>query len=348
MNTDLTDIVTESLEDAAMPQEEAVETSEGSTTDEAVETSPEASSEATEASGDTGEVASPANRAAKTPDEFEKKFGVSSQSVTGRENRIPYSRVKAIVGKREKELQTQYENEYKPKLTEFETKIKGYEETLQRVGEFENVLMNEPEKMFEILQRIPAYAKYFQTHSQEQPAAQAAANPEDAFPEPKDKYGDGVNYNMDGVKALLDWNARQVESKVSKQYDDKFQQFQQKYSPIEEEWKAQQYMAQLAPKINEQITEARTWPLFTDNEAEIVKALEADRALSLDGAYRKVVFPKIQADRDSIRQSVIKDLQNAPAATAAPARSAKSVVQRGTGPRSLESVVSDAIRDIKR
>src|SRR5688572_13419890 len=48
-------------------------------------------------------------------DEFAKRFGLASKSVTGRENRIPYSRVKKIIEKNEKDLTAKLTKEWQPK-----------------------------------------------------------------------------------------------------------------------------------------------------------------------------------------------------------------------------------------
>lgn len=316
----------------------------------------------TEAAPDTtpahdSSVASPASKQAPAPtqDEFEKKIGIAANSSSGRENRIPYSRVKQIVTKRENEITKQVTDSFTPKITEFETKIKEYEAGFQRVMDFEKTMLNEPEKFLALLaSNIPAYKELFSQYqapgaAAAQPAQPAApAVPAQAeMPQPDQKLPDGsMVYSMDGLKSLLAWQQNQIEAKAQAEIAKATTDLSTRYKGMEEQWKAQQIINEAAPKVQAQINEARTWPLFNENEAEITKALQADRNLSLEGAYRKVVFPKITSDRNKIREEVLKEVAKAPKATSAPASVSRPNVAP-SGPRSLEDVIADSIKALK-
>src|SRR3990167_8018641 len=172
------------------------------------------------------EVVSPAEKlAAKTAkipvavDDFDKKFGIAAKSVTGAENKIPYSRVKKIVTKAQNdakaEARKEFEIEFQPaKFKEFSDKVTDYEGRLTKVAEFENILENEPKKFLDILSRIPAYKEFFGYISKlaEGQGAPTAAvgdstakpaivvDPADPMPQPNRTNPDGSKvYDLDGL-----------------------------------------------------------------------------------------------------------------------------------------------------
>jgi len=114
------------------------------------------------------------------------------------------------------------------------------------------------------------------------------------------------------------------------------------------EWEKHQKVQAFIPQVRAQIAEAQTWPLFAEHEAEIVKALQGNDKLTLEGAYRQVVYPKLVADRTKMREEILKEVQKAPRSTAAPGSASRSSAQQApTGPRSLEDVISDSIKTLR-
>ena len=343
-NIDTEEVINEALEDATLPDEstdsvEASESTEGETPTEPVEAAPEPPSEPTEVT--TEKVETPE---APKVDEFEKKYGVPAQSVTGRENRIPYSRVKKITEKAINDAKKEWESTTTPKLTEFETKVKDYEGRLERVGKFEDIMVNKPDQFLQMLSSIPAYSQFFKaveaSFAGTPPQTQPVVPPTDDMPQPNRDLPDGTKvYDMEGLKALMAWNAKQVEDRVTKQVTER-------YGPIESQWQAEQRYQAVIPQVQAQITEARTWPLFNENEDEIVKALDANKKLSLEGAYRQVVFPKLSTDRDKMRQDLLKEIKQAPKATSAPSGATKSS-PTSSGPRDTEDIIREAIKTLK-
>lgn len=316
----LEDVITDSVSDSELPPE-PVETETEAPAAEAAPVEAEASVQ----------TPSPAAADKPEPDEFEKKFGIPAQSVTGRENRIPYSRVKKIIEKREKDL----EASFTPKLAESEAKIKDYEGRLGQVAQFERVMREEPEKFVAMLKTLPQYQAILAPKAQEAtPPAQA--QPVDDMPQPDEKLADGsLVYSMEGLKALNAWNRAQARKEV-------MDEVQKLYGPIQQEWQQQQHLNAMVPQIQAQIAEARKWPLFNEHEADIVKALQADQRLSLEGAYRQVVIPRMVPDRDKMRQEILKEIKKAPAAsTSAPAQATRPGSQ-SSGPRTLEQVINEA------
>lgn len=296
----------------------------------------------------TDEVASPA----ADKDDFEKKFGIPGTAASGRENRIPYSRVKKISEKAALDAVTAKVKEFEPQLVERDTKIKDYEGRLERVAQFEQVMVNDVEQFTGMLRQLPSWKGFFekydgaiagQTQGQ---VAQAAETPVTGdMPAPDQQLGDGTMvYSMDGLKALLKWQADQSETRA---VDRVTKQIEERYKPMESEWQAHQKVQAIIPQVQSQIADARTWPQFNENENEIVKALQGNDKLSLEGAYRQVVYPKLVADRTRMREEILKEVQKAPRATSAPSTSSKSTPVTPTGPRSTEDVIYEAIKGLK-
>jgi len=347
---DLSTVIEDAISDAQLPDDtpetvddsSSIDTASTETTTESLEASTSDASTETDAEPSTGEVASPAAaQAAQTPEgelgAMDKKLGIPSHT-NGRENRIPYSRVKKIVEKAEREATTPLQT----KLAELEPKVQDYEARLQNVAQFEDVMLNKPQQFMQMLASIPAYQGFFKAiedlQAQVQGRAQQASQQEqvvddDPMPQPGE---DGL-YDMEGLKKLLDWQARQVEART-------LQQVESKYKPIRQEWEAQQHLNKLIPQVEQQIAEARTWPLFNESESEIIKFLNENPQARLEDAYRVVVFPKLQANRDKIRAQVLEEVKRAPISTSAPTRSTKPApAAPKDGPRDLEDVIREQV-----
>lgn len=352
MALDLENVIEDAVQDATEP--EAVEETPSQETQEAApEPSGETTAETTEGEADSSEVASPAAKqeaaAPPVPDEFAKKHGLQPQAPGQRENRLPYSRVKKIVENAERKAAEPFQAQ----LAERDTKIKEYEERLTKVGEFEHIMIQEPAQFLEMLNKIPAYHQIFSQlerkgAAQPEAQAQAPAPVQDDMPQPDQKLPDGsMVYSMEGLKALNAWNREQAKREA-------LAEVQKTYGPLQEQWEAQQRVQALLPQVERQIQEARSWPGFSDAEDAIVEALQKNPTMSLEGAYRHVVLPKLQAQaeaaktdekklREEIRKQVLADLKKAPTSTSAPSQGVKPR-PASTGPRSLEDVIAESIQ----
>lgn len=227
--------------------------------------------------------------------------GISPLDQRKRENRIPYSRVKKIVENAERKLSESHATA----LKDHTSRIADYEQRLERIAEVEQVMFNEPEKFLnEVLSQIPAYSKILGDRN---PSTTRRDSPSQAdFPQPDVRFPDGtVTYSQEGLSKLLEWQSAQTEQRVA-----------QRFAPIEERYKQEQQLAAAIPVIENKIAEARTWTLFNESEREILAVLQADKKISLEAAYQKVVFPKLQADRNKIREEVLKELNAKPRSTA--------------------------------
>lgn len=371
--TDLSDVIEDSLTDAELPLEE----SDLDTSSDTLEASPEPEPVASDLSPapedsavpDAPEVQSPASKSAPAKgDDFEKRFGIPQNSSTGRENRIPYSRVKKITQKAETEAAERVKGEYTPKISEFETKVKDYETKvadyegrLTKVAEFEKIMMNDPVKFIGMLSQVPEYARIFaplyEQAAPAEPQAPVVDPTTEPRPEPDLTLGDGSKaYSMEGLDKLNAWNRVQAAAEARKQV---MAEVEKEYGPIRDKARAQERLEAALPKVNAQIEAARKWHKFTEFEEDITKALQADETLTLEGAYNRVVVPKIvQAQTDSqvsaedlkkkIRAEVLAELKQTPRATSATSGAAKPAPRATTGPRNLESVIEEAMQTLKK
>lgn len=356
-NLELENVIEESLNDSLQGDDtDSTDNAEVSTD------APDTTTEVTEpiAEETSTEVTNPATARAgsddEVTDEFTKKFGIQAQSITGRENRIPYSRVKKIVERNEKEtaarVQKEIEAQFTPKVQEFETKVKDYEDRLTKVAQFEHILENDPQQFLSLLSQVPAYKEFFDYVTKLASGAQpdqpvvAASAIDSTMPQPDQQMADGSKvYSMEGLQTLLEWQAKQVEERAVKQAEERVTK---RYEPIEREWQAREQMAKIAPIVDKQVAEARTWPLFKDSEPEIIQILKSDPNISLERAYQTAVFPKIQADRNKIRSEVLAELKSKPMGTTAPVTATKPGVGGSTGPRSLDEIIAEEVAKIRQ
>jgi hypothetical protein len=352
--------LTQVIEDAITDVEIAPEALEDTTTSvddptpiEPVEVAPTASNEPTEP---VKETVPPVQ---DEVDPFDKKFGLTKESSLGKENRIPYSRVRKIVDKAVKEAETAKADAFKTyveptKFKEYEDKVKDYEGRLTQIAEFEKVMINDHGAFLTMLaNKIPGYAQILAplfnppTEQSKTAPPPSQTDPSVEMPQPDQTLTDGSKvYSMEGLKALMAWQAAQVEAKVTKQVEERVSS---RYKPIEDSFTRHQRVQEVLPKVRAQIEEARKWPLFGDNEDEITKTLQENPTYNLERAYQAVVLPKLQAQRDQMRADILKEVKQAPRSTGVSTAATKpNPVSTSTGPRALEDVIADSIKDLKR
>jgi hypothetical protein len=358
---DLENVIEDSLTDAELPTdlEGGVEVSNtAEATDQIAEEKAvlDAQDAVADAATQTQETSAPGTEGKKKGtdwSDFDKKYGLEpTYPNSGRENRIPYSRVKKIAQKAVRDARKEWESEFSPKSQEWESHKANYEKELTSYRNFEKIMVQDPEKHLQMLASIPVYKEFFAAADQAfdlleqykagklgQPQAQGQDQTEDdGMPQPDVRLSDGsLVYSDKQLKAYNAWTREQARNETLAEVD-------KRYGPIEAEWQARQRVESLRPRVNAQIQEARTWDGFTENEAEIVEVLKNNPQISLEGAYRKVVLPKLKAaweaekqslipDRNKVRAELLQELKRAPQATAVPSTSSKAVPN--SGPRSL-------------
>jgi hypothetical protein len=359
-NFDLEQTIEDAVNDSVAPVEPEVETPDSTTDDTTEPTMDEVATDvaaevAEEHEAELNPDSNPVAPGAKAPtakdeDDFAKRHGLQSQSVTGRENRIPYSRVKKIVGKVEaeaKKFKTELDT-IKPKFTEYETKVRDYESRLEKIGQFEHILENDPKTFLSMLSQVPAYKEFFDYVAQMASGTQgkveepAKADPADEMPQPGP---DGL-YDMEGLKKLLEWNAAQVEKRTIKQVEER-------YKPIEQAWQSQEQMARIVPVVERQIAEARTWDKFNELEGRVVAILKEDPNSTLEKAYLKAYQEAVQAERaelqpnrDKMRAEILAEIKKTPTkAATAPVGAVRPKQSADATPRSIEDIIANAVQE---
>lgn len=370
--SDLHTVIEDSISDATEPAVTEDSTPEIETQSELTETQTELAAqaeskpdEAPAEEASSSAVQSPAARAAaeagktdktqQTDDEFAKKHGLQPQKAGERENRLPYSAVKRIVGNAEKKATEPLQAQ----LKDYEGRVTEYEGRLSRVAQFEQIMMTDAPAFLNMLTKIPAYQEIFSRLSATQAAptgqaptalAQAgsaqASDPSAEMPQPDQLLADGSRvYSLEGVQKLLDWKANQVEQRVTSTLGKRLEPFEREHQAMEQARQAREHLERnVIPHVQAQITEARKWTQFNENETEIVKALQENPNLSLEGAYRQIVMPKLAASYNTVRGKVLDELKKAPQSTSTAASIMRPQAQP-TGPRDMESIILQSIKE---
>jgi hypothetical protein len=214
-------------------------------------------------------------------------------------------------------------------------RLSPYEsEQFQRALESWRVLDEDPERFLHALaQADPRYNQILSTVFR-QPQAQ----PDPAI-EPDTLLADGtLGYSPQAMQRLLDQHERRIEQKLS-----------ERFGPIEQDWRVAQKRRGALAKAQATLQDAQTWPGFAENQDGILQALQGDRSLSLEAAYRKTVFTKLAANRDEIRRQVLAELNAKPRAAAgiAPGRAGSPSAKSSSEPRDLEDVIRDSIAGLE-
>ena len=248
-------------------------------------------------------------------------------------NRLPYSRVKAIVENARKKAA----DEHAAALAEHQAKLKNYEAESQTWRQQQDELRqmaSNPEQFLRALAVAnPAYAEIieraFAKQEQRQPQHQ---NIEPDVVLPDGSYG----YSAAAAERVYEQRMAAAEQKM-------LEKLSKRFEPIESEFRARKAYEEMIPRVRQQLTEASKWPLFSENQEAIRQKMEGDRSLSLEAAYRAVVLPKLQSDRDKMRQEILAEINGKAKAAATPA-AVPAAAAPTSKDQSVESIIRAAIR----
>ena len=364
--SDLNEVIMDSMDDALTPEQSA-------NIDSTSENFADASTEESTLAQETNEETTVSEEASSTlegnqetegkapVDEFAKRFGIPQTGFAGRENRIPYSRVKKIVEKAQRDeatrLTKELESKFQPQLTDFQTKVQDYEGRLQKVAQFEQILENDPQTFLNMLSQVPAYKPFFDyinqlspNGPQAQPQQSQAPAQSAEMPQPDQPMADGSKvYSMEGLQKLLDWQAHLVEERAVRSAEERVSK---RYAPIEQEWQANQRMQQAMPQIERQIAEARKWDKFVELEPRVIEMLKTDRNISLEGAYIRAYQEavstereRLTSDKNKVRAEVLDEIKRRPTSTSAPIAPVRSMPQEQQGQQSIDEIIRESMRN---
>lgn len=263
----------------------AAESSEGSQPSSTTATSTASSSTASSATQSTGTAQTSDHR---DPDD---------ESTLPQVGAIPVERVRAILQNARKKAAAETEGRYAWAKDVQPEQYAQHREIL-------NWLDNDPVAFYKFLDsQLKAHPTYAQALQPARPAAQA-----DPEPKPDLQLADGTfTYSRDQFNKLFEWRERQLEQRVT-----------QKFAPLQDAFDKQARLSSGMAKAQAAIDEARTWQGFNENIKDIYSLMKADKRVTLESAYRRVVVPKLaQSDKDkreSLRQEILQELKSKPAA----------------------------------
>ena len=244
--------------------------------------------------------------AAAEVDELAKALGIELDGKAKWTSRVAYSKVAKIVKEREAKAQEAHQ-----------AAIARHE---QQIAQFDQ-LVGTPEALLGALAQInPAYRRFLGAPA---PAAASPGAPE-------------------RIETMADLQ-RVIDAQVA-----------QRLQPIEAERQQRTLLEQSQARVARQMADIQTWPGFTEHKAAIeqaltaeVKAAQAERRplKPFDQVYREVVFGKLAAARDQVRQDVLAEIQNRPHSTSV--TKVAGGAPEGTGPRSSADIIRDSIRGLK-
>lgn len=309
------------------------------------------SEEPTRTSGEEAPPVAAAAAATTTdPDDFD---------AVQNENAIPHKRVKAMITKKEaaaekrviasiaKELGiSKAEAELKleditGELTTRKTKFSEYEGVATMAQQVEAIMEKEPERFVNMmLTANPAYREVMQKVLGVPAAAAAGATTVDGDdPEPAMDYdlGNGqMTYSAEGFKKLRAWERRQGKKDAEALINEKLSPYEQERKAKQERERVEAIHTQAREAIATKLEKARKWPEFTKHEDAIAKVIN-DTGASLDEAYMQVVMPKLAADRNAMRESLIAEQAAQPRNTSV-----------GAGPAPIKSDKAKTTADYAR
>ncbi len=319
----------------------------------------EGAAEGTEAAAETEPSAEPVAEAdKKTKDEeaFAAEHGIKAKEPSGRENRIPYSRVKTITDNAVKKARTAWEAETKSS----QELIQNYEQRVNGIAEIERIIFEEPERYIEMLPKFnPRYAELIgkQSAATPQSAPTAAATTADGRVDfSKAPTGDGPdgNYTPQGLSNLLQWTIEQATAVAE-------QRISQRYEPLEKSYKRAQdvrtRMESDHKAAGQLLQDYSTREGFKENYQAIEAELKQQpaglsAAEAMKRAYEKVVFGSYKAkldkattDYEKVRKQIMDDMAAAPQSTAVGVGAPRSGAARTALPdnASMEDVIKHAI-----
>jgi hypothetical protein len=211
-------------------------------------------------------------------------------------------------------------------------------------------LRGEPKAFLaKLAQHDPRYQAFLEPAA----APAAAVVPQTAMPDPDITLQDGSRtYSIDGLKKLLEWNTANVEARLMPKLDERLKPWQEREQAAKAREEGEKVTNAVREKTRNLIAEAQNWPGFKEHEADILKALQADTeqaraagkrpTLSLDAAYRQAVLPKLQADRNKMREELLKEINGAAAKTPTTTHGGAESVKK-PGPADTRSIAARII-----
>lgn len=280
------------------------------------------------------------------------EHGIKAPVAGQRENKIPYPRVRKIVGnalKRAKETATTETKKLTEKYQPLEAEVTNY----RRVDE---LIEKDFPKYMGLLQSLhPEKWKAYAESLNLALASKAEAVPDekdDPKPQADVKYEDGsVGYSPEQHDKLLAWAGRKGAREALKTADARFKPLEERLTNEQKAQAAVEQRNQRMGAIKEEIKTLRAHfgELFTadekladDGKSEIIAYQKANR-VGLTQATLAVLLPKLAANRAKIRQEVMAELAQRKAAAKAAPVGTKRPARNPNEEVATSDVINDAL-----
>lgn len=272
------------------------------------------------------------------------ELGLSAPKPGQRDNRIPYSRIRKIVANAKTKWSEKLKGEHTTELTAREQQIKELNDLKATYDRAEKAIESDGEAYIAYLAKtFPAQYGRFAKPADGQKAAEKPQEPQ-----PDVKYDDGsLGYSPEQFAKLREFDrteaARVAEERAVRQFNERF-------GPIEQEYKATQQTNQDIQRVRGDIGKLREqWGGDLIDNPEVQKAivahLDANKGVTLVEATRVVAMARISADRTKMRAELLAEMKNAPRAAAkapiAPNRSDAANTE------SIDDIIERAARSLR-
>lgn len=289
---------------------------------------------------------------APTADEIKalEEIGLKAPEPGKRDNKLPHSKVVKIVQNAERRV----EAKYTAQLAERDTKIKEADAELATYRQSDQLIRTDPDRFMMMLAALhPTFKKFLEPPArpaEPKPAPASAATTQ--RPAPDVKFEDGsLGYSPEQHDKLLDWVAATAEARAIEKTDARFTE---RFGPIEKNWKAKEYADQQRPLLVEKLQRAsQTWgPLFDEDyakneQSEVLAELRAHPDLPFEASVAKVLIPKMQADRNTMRALILKEIDARPKAAVKTPPAAVSSTDTSGAARTAEDIVREVAASLR-
>jgi len=253
-----------------------------------------------------------------------------------KENLIPYTRVKKMVGNQIKKLTDTHTGE----LSKRDSEIQSARARLADYDRHDKLVKEDADRYMELLSTLhPQYKRFLQNPAAVVPEARKsdAADFGD-MPKPADPSG----YTEAELQKLMLWSISKAEANLTPKIEARLNE---RFKPFDDVTKARELLQQEAPKIREQINDARDrWGAMLDtHQKEILTALAEHPKKSFEAVVAMVLVPKLKGDRDTIRKEVLEEAKAASKGVTPSGGGAGIVKAEPSRPKTSEEVIAEVL-----
>ncbi len=278
------------------------------------------------------------------------ELGLKAPKEGERENRLPHSRVKKIAENYGKKVEARFTQEV--------TTLKAENHRLSRVAEtvrnIDHLINTDPDRYMAMLSTIHPgkFDKYMGQARNAPAAAPGKAKADSAIgprPQPDVTFEDKTRgYSPEQHDKLLEWIKADAKEEAKREMQE---WVEEKYGPIAKSFEARQALNEQIPIVKQTVQNVYdTWgkELVEKHEDEIVQLMQQYPEMPTQEAVARILVPKVRADRNSIRNDVIREQKSRTAAAAKVVPGGIGAGKESNEPKSIEDVIRRSIAGLKR